>query len=98
VNNIMKNMYTIKDIKAGVYNTPWFATNTAEAIRSFHRAAGGQQTNISQFPEDFELFFIGIWDEELGKMNMLDKCEFVINAIQCQRHKKIGVIKDDENL
>lgn len=84
----MLKMFTIKDIKANIYNTPFFSVSSIDATRNFIRACNDQNTQLCNFPEDFELFFFGVWDEDRGKLTMTEKPEFVISGIQAIQSMK----------
>jgi hypothetical protein len=75
------NAYTIKDQKAGTYSNPYYAVNDATAIRTFKQACSDKNTTLNQYPEDFSLFKVGIWDDQSAEIKSLDP-EFIINAIQ----------------
>lgn len=63
-------IYTIKDVKAGTYNTPFFQPTDVHALRAFkaevNRAADGNM--IYLYPEDFEVHHIGQFDEKNGAL------------------------------
>lgn len=81
-------MFTIRDVKASEYKTPFFALNHAEANRSFVRIALDPQTMVNQFPEDFELFYLGMYDTETARVKMLEHPEFIMSAIQAIGQKQ----------
>lgn len=62
-------MYSIFDVQVGCFLNPLTFTNHAEAVRWFQTivndrtASSGPVSNISLYPEQFELWFVGIWDD-----------------------------------
>lgn len=62
------NMYSIRDIKAGVFFQPFFASHDIVAIRMFRAALNSKKSLIRDYPEDFALYRIGIWNEKNGKV------------------------------
>lgn len=59
-------MFAVFDRKVKTYGTPFFTTHEASALRSFSRFATDPNTDASVFPNDFELFRIGSYDEDSG--------------------------------
>jgi len=60
--------FSVRDSKAEIYHLPFFSNTTADAERSFSATVNNSQTTIHQFPEDFDLWMIGEYDQELGLM------------------------------
>jgi len=61
----MKIICSVFDIKAQLWSTPFFSHSTIVATRDF-AAAAKSNSGISVFPEDYELWSIGTWDEATG--------------------------------
>jgi len=59
-------LFSIYDRKAKIYLQPFTMKNETEALRSFMRLVTDDKSQIKQFPEDYELTFIGDWDEKSG--------------------------------
>ena len=89
----MKEIYTIKDNKANMFNVPFYSIHKNDAVRSFTRAASDPQTNLNQFPNDFDLYYLGTFDEETSKFNLMETPQFTIAAAACQRPQ--GAIKNE---
>jgi hypothetical protein len=89
----MQKMFSIHDIKANVWNTPFFSVNHTEAIRSFIAACNDPQTNLSRFPDDYELYFFGVWDEDTGKITFIDKPDLLISGLQA-----VSAMKNPQDL
>jgi hypothetical protein len=81
----MLNIFAVRDIKSGSYGIPFCHQTIAEAIRDFTRGCNDERLNLNMFPEDFELYFFGGFDQVSGKYHIIDKPEFVINAVTCSR-------------
>lgn len=62
----MKKMYAVRDVKAGYFLPPFLMLTDGEALRAFEEASINPQTPIGQHPEDFQLFFLGDYDEITG--------------------------------
>lgn len=74
-------MFTIKDQKAQVYNTPFFQKSPGEAERSLKSLTNDNQSLISKYPEDFDLYLIGEYDDQTGMMTSLDTPQHIVKAI-----------------
>lgn len=67
-------MFSVLDMKAEFFGQPFFEQEEASAIRSFGDAVndGSNQSNMwFKHPEDFQLYLIGLFDNESGE---LEKC------------------------
>lgn len=55
-------IYSIYDVKAETYNTPFFMPNEAMALRAFKDAIQDKNHEFSRNPEDYSLFHLGSFD------------------------------------
>jgi len=77
---MFNNLYSILDKKAGVYGKPFESTNDNTAARMLHSAANDPQIQISMYPEDFDLFHLGAYDADTGRLITLDVPKFICGA------------------
>lgn len=75
-------VFSIRDAKAEVYHNPWFAKTHAEAERSFASLVRDGKSQVSQFPEDFDLYYVGDFDDQKGVIHSLDTPQHMHKAIQ----------------
>lgn len=61
-------VYSVKDAKVGAFMAPFFMRSKGEAIRAFTDLVNDPQSMVAKHPEDYCLYEIGTWDEELGKI------------------------------
>lgn len=54
------------DAKAETYHLPFYARNSAVAIRSFEEAANQEGHDFMRFAADYTLFELGTFDDESG--------------------------------
>ncbi len=73
--------YSIRDAKAEVYNTPFFKKTHGEAERDFETAVRDSKTTLNKYPEDFDLYYIGEYDDNKGHLKALDTPQHVAKAI-----------------
>ena len=60
------NAYAIYDVKAAMYQRPFFAVRDGEATRAFVDAVATKDHPLGQHPEDYTLFRIGAFNDESG--------------------------------
>jgi len=63
-----KKVYAIRDCKAQVYNTPFFQNSHGEAERSFDQLVKDEKSMVAKYPDDFDLYYIGDYDDQLGTL------------------------------
>lgn len=64
----MLKMFAVYDKVSNTYSTPFFVTHEPDAVRSFVRARNDPNTNLYQFPDDFNLQHIGDFSLSDGSM------------------------------
>lgn len=80
-------VYSIRDSKAEAYNPPFFKHSHGEAERDFATLANDEKSMVAQYPEDFDLYFLGEYDNISGKISVLDTPQHMIKAVQLRREK-----------
>lgn len=73
----------IRDRAADVYGQPFFVPSVGVAIRSFSDEVNraGDNNNLYNHPEDFDLYSLGEYDDEAG-------------SFECTRPMQLAVGKD----
>lgn len=58
----------LKDVKAGVYMSPFFVPTLSVAVRSISDEIkrGGDGNTLSAHPSDFQLWTLGVYDNASG--------------------------------
>ena len=75
-----KKIYSIYDVKAEFYSTPWYSDNDETAQREFMRVVQDPQSAINAFPADYSLFFIGEFYSDTGHINVESVPEFILDG------------------
>lgn len=75
-------IFSIRDQKSEVYNTPFYQKTHGEAERNFQQLVSDDKSTISKFPEDFDLYYLGEYDDNTGVTKPLDTPQHVAKAIQ----------------
>lgn len=73
-------MFTIYDVKARVYQTPKFALNEAMAKRNFEIHLTEENTIFTKFPDDFQIFHIGSYDDDTGEIKQKKKPTYLYSV------------------
>jgi len=68
------NIYSVFDSKMASYGQLWCETRDAAAIRKFQDAVNENTPNNAWYkhPEDYSLFSLGVFDDDLGNIQKFD--------------------------
>lgn len=65
----MKNpVFAIKDHKNQTFGNPFMMPTSVDAMRQFEIVASDSRSIIAQYPNDFDLFEVGSFDNESGRL------------------------------
>lgn len=78
---MLLKIFSIRDSKGEIYNTPWFKKTHGEAERDFREAAKDDKSYLSKYPEDYDLYYIGEYDDQTGTIKPLDTPQHMLKAI-----------------
>ena len=73
--------YSIRDAKAEVFNTPFFNKTHGEAERNFQQLVKDEKSLVSKYPEDYDLYHLGNYDDRTGVFYPLDTPQHITKAI-----------------
>ena len=59
-------VYSIYDTAVGAYLRPFYARADGEAFRAFQKLALDSTHEVGQTPEDYQLFFLSVFDDNAG--------------------------------
>lgn len=74
-------MFSIRDTKAEVFFPPWYKQTHGEAERAFADIVSDDKSTIHKHPEDFDLFFVGTYDDQTGKITIPQAPEHIVKAV-----------------
>lgn len=80
-------IYSIRDSKAEIYNTPFYSRNAQTAIRDFTAGVNDPNSGLGRNTADYDLFEIGGWDEESGRIVALDAPKHLVNGIDVRKEQ-----------
>lgn len=64
--------FSIYDSKVEMFIQPFFDVTKGSAIRNFSDAVNDNTTAFNKHPEDYTLFHVGIFDQELGRFQKME--------------------------
>lgn len=73
-------LYSLKDIKAGTFGSVMGFVNRAVAQRSLAEAAAQPDSMLNKHGEDYQLYYIGEFDPQSGKIVCPETPDYVITA------------------
>ena len=73
----------VRDIKVGAYGTPFYCPTLGAGERSFNDAINNpnKDSDISKHPTDFELYHLGIYDDESGEFQTI-KPQIIMTGVK----------------
>lgn len=78
---MLMKAYSVMDVKAKAYNTPFFMAQDGMALRAFGDLVRDPKTSIHAHPEDYSLFHVGSFDDESGIMIAIDAPAYIGKAV-----------------
>lgn len=73
-------MYSIRDAKAEVFNVPFYKNTHGEAERDFVSLVNDEKSMPGQYPDDYDLYFVGTYCNLTGKIKPLDTPQHIQKA------------------
>lgn len=66
-----KSILAVRDSVADVFGNPFFAINKAVGLRDFFFACKDKSTSLGQSPTDYQLYYLGEFDDSLGTFDLI---------------------------
>lgn len=73
--------YSIRDAKAEIYNSPFYAKTHGEAERMFKSSTNDPQSMICKYPEDYDLYHVATFDDNSGIFTALSTPQHIVKAV-----------------
>lgn len=70
-------MYSVYDNRAEIFNAPFFIPSEGQAIRDFGDLVRDPQSRVSKHPDDYNLVYLGVFDDSTGTVLPADRIETV---------------------
>ena len=71
---MIKRVYSLLDVKSGVYANPVVYLRDGQAVRDFQALCSDQGCLVGRYPSDFCLYFVGTFDDETGSFSSEKPC------------------------
>lgn len=80
-------LISIRDSKGEAFQPPRATKTIGEAERMFENAINTKQEGnfLNQYPEDFDLYHLGTFDDQTGKMKLFDSPRHLHKAVSFKR-------------
>lgn len=72
---------SIRDSAVKAYMRPFFVPSLGSAIRSFGDEVQRKDSDIAKHPTDYELYELGLFDDDDASVTMVDKPRLIARAI-----------------
>lgn len=76
-----QQVYSIRDQKVGMFNSPFFNKTHGEAERNFTELIRDDKSMPNKYPEDYTLYHLGTYDPETGLISSLPEPQMLIQAV-----------------
>lgn len=87
-----QKIYTVRDSKSESYQTPFYMKTHGEAERFLKDILAKQPDQLpgwyqlmNKFPEDYDLFWLGSFDSETGKIEHLDTPQHMVKVVNLKQ-------------
>ena len=77
-------LYSVKDTKLGSFAQAFNAPNEAIAKRMVQSTVNAKGNQINEYPEDFQLFKLGSYDDQTGELT--SDVKFILNVIDLKKN------------
>nr|QJB18987.1 MAG: nonstructural protein [Microvirus sp.] len=80
-------VYSIRDAKGEIFHTPFYSKTHGEAERNFNQLVNDNKSTVSQFPDDYDLYYLGTYNDQTGLVSSLDTPQHLIKAVQVRKNQ-----------
>lgn len=81
--------FSIRDAKAEIFHAPFYKGAFGEAEREFKMMVDDEKSKLSRFPEDFDLYHVGEYDDQTGVFASLDTPKHMMKAVTLVAAKSV---------
>lgn len=84
------NAYTLFDMKALNYHSPFFTSTDGAAVRMLQDLVSDMNTNVGRHPADYVLYHCGKYDDQSGFFHAEQPLRHVMDAVALVTIKPTG--------
>ena len=78
---MIKKIFSIRDQKGEIFHPPFYKTTHGEAERDFQTTVNDEKSMLNKYPEDFDLYYLGEYDDQTGTFDSLDTPQHLLKAV-----------------
>lgn len=82
---MLQEIFTIRDSKAGSFGIPFYSPTPGTAERQVRELTNDPQSLVCKYPEDYDLYKIGTYNQLTGKIENLDSPQHICKAISLKK-------------
>ena len=80
--------YSIRDLKGEMFNPPFYQKTHGEAERTFRTLVSDEKSTLHKYPEDFELFCLGEFNDQTGRFQSLESPQAIIHGLEAKQPRQ----------
>lgn len=82
---MLSQVMSVRDAKTDIFSQPMFFVTKGVAIRAFMDEVQRQGSDVAKHPEDFSLWYLGVFDDQSGAFQGLPAPERLTLAIDLKK-------------
>lgn len=79
---MLHKVYSIRDAKAEYFTPPFYKKTHGEAERDFRTLVKDEKSTVNKYPDDYDLYYLGEYNDETGVIKSLDTPQHILKAVQ----------------
>lgn len=79
-------VFSVRDAKGEVFHPPFYKKTHGEAERDFTLLVRDEKSHVHQFPDDYDLYYLGEYDDQKGTFESLATPQHVCKAVSVKTH------------
>lgn len=91
-------VYTVYDSKAAIYMPPFFMKTKGEAVRAFKNTVNDTEHPFYRNPEDYALFYLGVYDDESAAFRLQETPEVIARAHELKEQKILPLFESEQEV
>lgn len=80
-----QEIFTIRDAKANSYGIPFYSPTPGTAERQVRELTNDPQSLVCKYPEDYDLYKIGSFNQLTGQIEILDTPQHICKAVSLKK-------------
>lgn len=78
---MLLKLFSVRDSKGEFFDRPFYKNTVGEAERDVRTAVNDPKSTLNLYPEDFDLYYLGEFDNVTGKIQPLDSPSHICKAV-----------------